>query len=208
MNPDDQLREREVLDAEFVAWSQDPTAQQELALYEGLPATHPLRGFHAGNRDSLKVELPAFQQALKDFHRQFYRTGQMTLSLVGPQSIEALRILAQQFAAALPVGDKVEQAATLPLAVNSYQQVGERSSHLLFAFEALPDSSAEALAFLCHWLNSAKPGGLLAHLQQQRLADGLKAVPLYQFAGQALLHLQFTTQPNPSAPFVNSFWTG
>ena len=193
MDPDDQLREREVLDAEFVAWSQDPTAQQELALYEGLPATHPLRGFHAGNRDSLKVELPAFQQALKDFHRQFYRTGQMTLSLVGPQSIEELRVLAQRFAAALPVGDKVEQAAPLPLAVKSYQQVGERSSHLLFAFEALPDSSAEALAFLCHWLNSAKPGGLLARLQQQRLADGLKAVPLYQFAGQALLHLQFTT---------------
>ena len=192
MNPDDQLREREVLDAEFVAWSQDPTAQQELALYEGLPATHPLRGFHAGNRDSLKVELPAFQQALKDFHQQFYRTGQMTLSLVGPQSIEELRVLAQQFAAALPVGDKVEQAAPLPLAVKSYQQVGERSSNLLCAFDALPDSSAEALAFLCHWLNSAKPGGLLAHLQQQRLADGLKAVPLYQFAGQALLHLQFT----------------
>ncbi|AVX91550.1 pyrroloquinoline quinone biosynthesis protein PqqF [Pseudomonas koreensis] len=192
MNPDDQLREREVLDAEFVAWSQDPIAQQELALYDGLPATHPLRGFHAGNRDSLKVELPAFQQALKDFHQQFYRSGQMTLSLVGPQSIEALRILAQQFAAALPVGDKLEQAATVPLAVNSYQQVGERSSHLLFAFEALPDSSAEALVFLCHWLSSAKPGGLLAHLQQQRLADGLKAVPLYQFAGQALLHLQFT----------------
>ncbi|HGM5551353.1 TPA: pyrroloquinoline quinone biosynthesis protein PqqF [Pseudomonas putida] len=192
MNPDDQLREREVLDAEFVAWSQDPTAQQELALYEGLPATHPLRGFHAGNRDSLKVELPAFQQALKDFHQQFYRTGQMTLSLVGPQSIEELRVLAQRFAAALPVGDKVEQAAPLPLTVKSYQQVGERSSHLLFAFEALPDSSAEALAFLCHWLNSAKPGGLLAHLQQQRLADSLKAVPLYQFAGQALLHLQLT----------------
>ena len=193
MNPHDQLREREVLDAEFVAWSQDPTAQQELALYEGLPATHPLRGFHAGNRDSLKVELPAFQQALKDFHRQFYRTGQMTLSLVGPQSIEELRVLAQQFAAVLQVGDKVEQAAPLPLAVKSYQQVGERSGNLLFAFEALPDSSAEALAFLCHWLNSAKPGGLLARLQQQRLADGLKAVPLYQFAGQALLHLQFTT---------------
>ena len=195
MNSHDQLREREVLDAEFVAWSQDPTAQQELALYEGLPATHPLRGFHAGNRDSLKVELPAFQQALKDFHRQFYRTGQMTLSLVGPQSIEELRVLAQQFAAVLPVGDKVEQAAPLPLAVKSYQQVGERSGNLLFAFEALPDSSAEALAFLCHWLNSAKPGGLLAHLQQQRLADGLKAVPLYQFAGQALLHLQFTAPP-------------
>ncbi|PTT31519.1 pyrroloquinoline quinone biosynthesis protein PqqF [Pseudomonas sp. HMWF021] len=192
MNSHDQLREREVLEAEFVAWSQDPTAQQELALYEGLPVTHPLRGFHAGNRDSLKIELPAFQQALKDFHQQFYRTGQMTLSLVGPQSIEHLRVLAQQFAAVLAVGDKIEQAMPQPLMVKSYQQVGERSSNLLMAFEALPESYAEALAFLCHCLNSAKPGGLLACLQQQNLADSLKAVPLYQFAGQALLHLQFT----------------
>ena len=192
MNPNDQLREREVLDAEFVAWSQDPTAQQALSLYEGLPATHPLRGFHAGNRDSLKVEQPAFQQALKDFHQRFYRSGQMTLSLVGPQSLEVLRTLAQQFAAALPVGDNVAQAATQPLQANSYQQVGEQHCHLLFGFEALPDASVEALAFLCHWLNNAKPGGLLAHLQQQNLAQSLKATPLYQFAGQALLHLQFS----------------
>lgn len=192
MNPDDQLREREVLDAEFVAWSQDPTAQQALSLYEGLPAAHPLRGFHAGNRDSLKVEQPAFQQALKDFHQRFYRSGQMTLSLVGPQNLEALRALAQQFAAALPMGNNVAQAATRPLQVKSYQQVGGQHCNLLFAFQALPDASIEALAFLCHWLNNDKPGGPLAHLQQQNLADSLKATPLYHFAGQALLHLQFT----------------
>ena len=192
MNLDDQLREREVLQAEFVAWSQDPAAQQQFALYEGLPAEHSLRGFHAGNRDSLQVEQAAFQQALKDFHQQFYQTGQMTLSLVGPQSLDELKALAQKFAAILPTGDKVAQAMPLPLAVKSYQQVDERRSNLLFAFEALPESSSEALAFLCHWLNSAKPGGLLAHLQQQKLADGLTATPIYHFAGQALLHLQFT----------------
>jgi coenzyme PQQ biosynthesis probable peptidase PqqF len=190
MNLDDQLREREVLQAEFVAWSQDPTAQQQFALYEGLPTEHPLRGFHAGNRDSLQVESPGFQSALQDFHQRFYRTGQMSLSLVGPQSIDELRELAQQFAAVLPVGDKVAQAAPPPLAVKSYQQVGAHTN-LLFAFDALPESSAEAMAFLCHWLNSAKPGGLLAYLHQQNLADSLKATPLYQFAGQALLHLQF-----------------
>ncbi|WP_406227702.1 pyrroloquinoline quinone biosynthesis protein PqqF [Pseudomonas siliginis] len=190
MNRDDQLREREVLQAEFVAWSQDPTAQQQFALYEGLPAQHPLRGFHAGNRDSLQVESPGFQSALQDFHQRFYRTGQMSLSLVGPQSIDELRELAQQFAAVLPVGDKVAQAAPPPLAVKSYQQVGAHAN-LLFAFDALPESSAEAMAFLCHWLNSAKSGGLLSYLHQQNLADSLKATPLYQFAGQALLHLQF-----------------
>ncbi|MFI8223900.1 pyrroloquinoline quinone biosynthesis protein PqqF [Pseudomonas sp. NPDC085632] len=195
MNPDDQLREREVLQAEFVAWSQDPAAQRQFAMYEGLPAAHPLRGFHAGNRDSLQVQQPAFQQALKDFHQQFYQTGQMALSLVGPQTLEELKALAEQFAAALPVGDNVAQAAPLPLAVKSYQQVDEQSGNLLFAFDALPESSVEALAFLCHYLNSTKPGGLLAYLQQQNLADGLSAAPVYQFAGQALLHLQFTAPP-------------
>ncbi|WP_433898609.1 pyrroloquinoline quinone biosynthesis protein PqqF [Pseudomonas sp. PSE1(2024)] len=196
MNPDDQLREREVLQAEFVAWSQDAAAQQKEALFEGLSAAHPLRGFHAGNRDSLPLEQADFQQALKDFHQQFYRTGQMTLSLLGPQSVEELRTQAEQFAATLTPGDKTAQAAPVRLMDNaqeSYQQVGERHGNLLFALEDLPESSAEALAFLCHWLNSAKPGGLLAHLRQQGLADGLQASVQYQFGGQALLHLQFTS---------------
>ncbi|MFJ7311161.1 pyrroloquinoline quinone biosynthesis protein PqqF [Pseudomonas sp. NPDC098747] len=200
MNLDDQLREREVLQAEFVAWSQDPTAQRQFALYEGLPADHPLRGFHAGNRDTLQVEKPEFQKALTDFHQQFYRSGQMTLSLVGPQSLEELRTLAETFAKALPVGDNVAQTAPPPLKMKSYQQVGERQCNLLFAFDTLPDSSAEALAFLCHSLNSAKPGGLLARLQQQGLADNLKAAPLYHFAGQALLHVAF----NASSESLNS----
>ncbi|QTD32940.1 pyrroloquinoline quinone biosynthesis protein PqqF [Pseudomonas fluorescens] len=196
MNPDDQLREREVLQAEFVAWSQDAAAQQREALFEGLSAAHPLRGFHAGNRESLPVEQADFQQALKDFHQQFYRTGQMTLSLVGPQSVEELRTLAEQFAAALTPGDKTAQIAPVRLMDNaqeSYQQAGERHGNLLFALEDLPESSAEALAFLCHWLNSAKPGGLLAHLRQQGLADVLQASVQYQFGGQALLHLQLTS---------------
>ncbi|MED7667894.1 pyrroloquinoline quinone biosynthesis protein PqqF [Pseudomonas moraviensis subsp. stanleyae] len=190
MNLDDQRREREVLHAEFVAWSQDPTAQQQFALYEGLPALHPLRGFHAGNRDSLQVESPEFQTALQDFHHRFYRTGQMSLSLVGPQSIDELRELALQFAAVLPIGDKVAQVAPPPLTVKSYQQVGAHAN-LVFAFDGLPESSAEAMAFICHWLNGARPGGLLAYLQQQNLAESLKAAAVYQFAGQALLHLQF-----------------
>ncbi|MFJ7108267.1 pyrroloquinoline quinone biosynthesis protein PqqF [Pseudomonas sp. NPDC098740] len=195
MNPDDQRREREVLHAEFVAWSRDTTAQQRFALVDGLSAAHPLRAFHAGNRYSLPVPQPEFQHALLDFYKRFYQTRQMTLNLAGPQSIDELRAMAQSFGAAIPVGEKVPQQAPTSLmdsSNKSYQQVGARRLDLLFAFDALPDSSPEALAFLCHWLNAAKPGGLLAQLRERGLADSLKAAPLYQFAGQALLHIEFT----------------
>ncbi|VVQ14479.1 hypothetical protein PS918_05727 [Pseudomonas fluorescens] len=204
MNLEDQQREREVLQAEFVAWSQDATAQQQLALFDGLSPQHPLRGFHAGNRDSLPVEQPAFQQALQGFYQQFYQAGQMTLSLVGPQPLEALKALAQEFADALPEGEKVPRQAPVALMdtlTKSYQQPHERRLDLLFAFETLPERSPEALAFLCHWLNNAKSGGLLAELRSRGWADSLKAAPLYQFAGQALLHIECTLNADaqPSA---------
>ena len=201
MNPDDQLREREVLHAEFVAWSKDAVAQQQLALFDGLSSTHPLRGFHAGNRDSLPVPQPEFQQALRDFNQRFYQTGQMTLSLVGPQTLDELREMAQRFSKEIPAGQRVPQQAPEALmnaSETTFQQTGERRLDLLFAFETLPESSPEAFAFLCHWLNAAKPGGLVATLREQGLADSLKAAPLYQFAGQALLHIEFITTQSES----------
>ncbi|VVP94685.1 hypothetical protein PS934_01948 [Pseudomonas fluorescens] len=199
MNPDDQQREREVLQAEFVTWSQDPVAQQQRALFDGLSEIHPLRGFHAGNRDSLPVSQPEFQQALQDFYQRFYQTGQMTLSLAGPQSLDELRGLAETFASVIAGGEKATQQSPAPLMATSnasYQQAGECRLDLLFALQALPDSAAEALGFLCHWLNAEKPGGLLADLRERGLAEKLKAESLYQFAGQALLHFEFTLPAN------------
>jgi coenzyme PQQ biosynthesis probable peptidase PqqF len=202
MNLDDQHREREVLHAEFIAWSQDGAAQQQVALLGGLSDAHPLRGFHAGNRDTLPVPQPEFQQALQDFHQRYYQTGQMTLSLAGPQSLDELRLLAEAFGKVIAKGEKVPQqppTALMAGADNRYQQASEHRLDLLFALEALPDSSPEALDFLCHWLNTAKPGGLLAELRKQGRADNLKARPLYQFAGQALLHIEFTLPANAVA---------
>jgi coenzyme PQQ biosynthesis probable peptidase PqqF len=202
MNPDDQLREREVLHAEYVAWSQDPTAQQQFALFNGLSQAHPLRGFHAGNRDSLPVAQPEFQQALQDFYQRYYQTGQMTLSLSGPQSLDELREMANAFGSVIAKGEVSAQQAPTPLmetSDRSYQQAGEQRLDLLFTLETLSESSAEALAFLCHWLNTEKPGGLLADLHERGLALKLKATPLYQFAGQALLHIEFTLPANAAA---------
>ncbi len=188
---EDQLREREVLHAEFIAWSQDATAQQQQALLEGVAADHPLRAFHAGNRDSLPVEHEDFQQALRDFYEGFYQTGQMTLSLAGPQSLAELEALAQQFGAALKTAPLLPQKpAPALLAGNqrTYQHTDEHHWHQVMVSEASPD----ALDFLCLWLNASAPGGLLADLQSRQWVSAIDATVLYQFAGQAVLDIKFT----------------
>ncbi|MGY1881076.1 pyrroloquinoline quinone biosynthesis protein PqqF [Pseudomonas reactans] len=199
---EDQLREREVLHAEFVAWSRDAKAQQQVALLEGLAADHPLRGFHAGNRDSLPVEREAFQQALQEFHTQFYQSGQMTLSLAGPQSLEALEALAQSFSEQLTSGPLRPQSAPPALMqgdARSYQHTTHHHLHYVIACNA----PREALAFLCTWLNASAPGGLLAELKTRQLAATLQASVIYDFVGQAVLDIDFTT-PGESATQIEA----
>ncbi|SEM78100.1 coenzyme PQQ biosynthesis probable peptidase PqqF [Pseudomonas sp. ok272] len=210
LDPDDQRREREVLEAEFIAWSQDASAQQQHALFAGLAADHPLRGVHAGNRDSLKVEQPAFQQALRAFHQRFYHSARMSLSLVGPMPLDELHTLANSFGAAF-ISKETSAQDTPPALMTGasahYQQASERRLDLLFTLEALPDASREALDFLCTWVNTTKPGGLLAELRQRHLIEQLKATPLYQFGGQALLHVAFTlTDAAAAAPTITALF--
>ncbi|MFL1503511.1 pyrroloquinoline quinone biosynthesis protein PqqF [Pseudomonas sp. S191] len=188
---EDQLREREVVHAEFIAWSQDAKAQQEVALLEGLAADHPLRGFHAGNRDSLPVEREAFQQALREFHAHFYQSAQMTLSLAGPQPLDELQALAEQFSEALasgPLHPQAEPPALMQGAARAYQHAANHHLHHVIAC----DVPRQALDFLCTWLNASAPGGLLAELKARKLASALQASVLYHFAGQALLDIDFT----------------
>lgn len=208
---DDQLREREVLQAEFVAWSQDAKAQQQVALLEGVANGHPLRDFHAGNRDSLPVETEAFQQGLRTFHAQFYQSGQMTLSLAGPQPLDQLQALAHRFGEIIIPGSghpQVAPPALMQSQPQAYRHVAGQHLHHVIACNA----PREALEFLCTWLNNPAPGGLLAELQAQGLATALHASVLYHFAGQALLDIDVTlSQPGEPAAQVEALlhdWLG
>jgi len=216
---EDQLREREVLHAEFVAWSQDAKAQQQVALLEGLAAAHPLRAFHAGNRDSLPVESEAFQQALRGFYERFYQREQMTLSLAGPQPLEELEALAQQFSEQMTSGSLHPQATPPALMTGDEQRYQHTDrDHLHHVITC--DVPREALDFLCTWLNASAPGGLLANLRTRQLATALQASVLYHFDGQAVLDIDFTlgTQSEPATQieallhdwlsfFAHSDWT-
>lgn len=177
----DQLREREVLHAEFIAWWRDAATGQQLQQCAGLSPQHPLRGFHAGNRYSLPVPRQAFQQALQDFYQRFYQAGQMTLCLAGPQSLHDLKALATTTCRSQLVGEAipgVTQNAPPKLLDDGKTELAINHSDLLFACEDLPDGADEAAAFLCHCLNGSRAAGVV---------ESIKAEVIYQFAGQLLI---------------------
>ena len=188
---DRQRREREVIHAEFIAWARNPQAQREFALLQAVSPLHPLGGFHAGNRHSLALQDPAFQQALEGFHRRFYHGGQLTLSLCGPQPADELEALGRQYGGLFAIGGKVPQSeppALLERPMDIAQQPGELD--LLFAHERLPQGAEAALELLTAWLDDSRPGGWVATLRERGWLLGHSTKVLYAFAGQLLWHVQ------------------
>ncbi|MDD2059257.1 pyrroloquinoline quinone biosynthesis protein PqqF [Pseudomonas sp. GD03860] len=184
-----QAREREVIHAEFIAWSRNAQAQAQFALLQAVSKRHPLSGFQAGNRYSLPIHSAYFQVALQGFHQRFYQAGQMTLSLCGPQSLDVLQTLANSIASQIAVGAKVAQHPPPALAAHALEPVLNGSQlELLQAVEQLPAGADQAIDFLTTWLTDTRPGGLLAALRERGWAHAIECSALYSFAGQALLH--------------------
>ncbi|MNJ36705.1 Protease 3 precursor [compost metagenome] len=185
-----QMREREVIHAEFIAWSRNPLAQSQFALLQRVSKQHRLSAFHAGNRYSLPVHSGDFQSALQRFHHRFYQAGQMHLSLSGPQSLEALQALAHSAANILAKGNRVQQVTPSALAdCKLVPQLNGQQLDLLLAVEQQPAALEPAIDYLATWLTDAREGGPLAALRQRGWLQSLEFSPLYSFAGQALLHL-------------------
>ncbi|NQD56135.1 pyrroloquinoline quinone biosynthesis protein PqqF [Pseudomonas sp. CM25] len=177
-----QRREREVIHAEFIAWSRNPQAQQQFALLQSVSRAHPLGAFHAGNRHTLALHDPAFQQALAGFHQRFYQGGQIVLSLCGPQPLDELEQLGRQHAALFATGEHVPQVPPPPLAPTPMPHV--------FTHDNLPAGAEQALELLIALLGDSRPGTWLGALRQRGWLHSFKAEPLYAFGGQLLWHIE------------------
>lgn len=186
-----QRREREVIHAEFIAWSRDAQAQQAFMRLQRVSPRHPLSGFHAGNRYTLPVHDPAFQQALHGFHQRFYQGAHITMSLCGPQPLEALQALGETYGRSLRADTPVPRRPPPPLTESSLLpcQEGPRLD-LLFAHEALPEGADAALEALLDWLTDDREGTWRGVLERRGWVQEVNAEVLYSHAGQALWHVQ------------------
>ncbi|MGQ7957402.1 pyrroloquinoline quinone biosynthesis protein PqqF [Pseudomonas sp. SP16.1] len=190
-----QLREREVLDAEYQARSQDADSRIDHALGQALAAGHRCGDFLAGDRASLALEQAAFQQALQGYHRRHYQAGCMRLVLVGPQSLAELLDIGRSLLEELPAGEVVVRQAPPPMlplrAPRLALQHVDAGLYLGYAVQLDEPGLAAALELLLEVLQDPAPGGLLAGLRAARLCSQLQARLLYRHAGQCLLRLDF-----------------
>ncbi|AXM97685.1 pyrroloquinoline quinone biosynthesis protein PqqF [Pseudomonas plecoglossicida] len=188
---DRQRGEREVIHAEFIAWSRNPQARQQFAMLQSVCANHPLSAFHAGNRYTLALQDPAFQRALVGFHARFYRGGQITLSLCGPQTLDDLEQLGRQAADLFTPGAPVAQLPAPALTAEPGAPV--------FAHDDLPAGAEQALELLMACLGDVRPGSWLDALQQREWLQGFEARMLYAFGGQLLWHIDLKLNPDGDA---------
>lgn len=205
---DAQRREREVLHAEFIAWSRSADTRRDLALAAGLPTDHPAAGFHAGNRYSLPLQSRAFQRALRAFQHQHYRAGNALLVLAGPQPLAELAGLAREYGAVLASAPAPANAAPPPLPATGerWQTITATPPRLAlqFALDDLPPGSWEAAELLETLLLGDHPGGLPALLRQAGQAARLSLAWPYRQALQGLLQLDFSPGPQASPGHLTS----
>ncbi|TXR34457.1 pyrroloquinoline quinone biosynthesis protein PqqF [Ectopseudomonas mendocina] len=194
---DAQVREREVLHAEYQARSQDADSRIDHALGQALAAGHRCGAFLAGDRSTLVVESAEFQRALRDHHQRHYQARHMHLTLVGPQPAEQLLDIAEALLGALPAGEGDACSAPpldlLPLrAPCLHLQHSRRGVYLGLAVQLDTPHLNASLDLLLDTLHDPAPGGLLAGLRELQLCRQLQARVLYQHAGKCLLRLDFT----------------
>lgn len=191
-----QVREREVLHAEYQARSQDADSRIDHAFGQALAAGHRCSDFLAGDRSTLLVESEAFQQALRAYHQRHYQAGHMCLTLVGPQAPEQLLDVAEALLGPWPsavIEDDCKPVADLlPLRASRLILQHDRPAvHLGFAAQVDGCQLQVPLELLLDALHDPAPGGLLAGLRERQLCRQLQVRELYRHQGQCLLRLDF-----------------
>ncbi|ELY3739556.1 pyrroloquinoline quinone biosynthesis protein PqqF [Cronobacter sakazakii] len=163
------MQEAQVIDAEYRLLAQDAATRREAALLALMAGDARLTRLRIGNKRAFGEDPARLRAALTAFHHQHYHAGNLHLWLCGPQPLETLEKLACEAAA------HIQPGVAAPLAINA--RTGESGALAQPGFAQLelsfllPADVRPALRLLEQCLHSEAPGGLMAALRAQTLAD-------------------------------------
>ncbi|ELY7520344.1 pyrroloquinoline quinone biosynthesis protein PqqF [Cronobacter sakazakii] len=163
------MQEAQVIDAEYRLLAQDAATRREAALLALMAGDACLKRLRIGHQAAFGEDPARLRAALTAFHHQHYHAGNLHLWLCGPQPLETLEKLACEAAA------RIRPGVAAPLAINA--RTGESGALAQPGFAQLelsfllPADVRPALRLLEQCLHSEAPGGLMAALRAQTLAD-------------------------------------
>ncbi|ELY2624582.1 pyrroloquinoline quinone biosynthesis protein PqqF [Cronobacter sakazakii] len=163
------MQEAQVIDAEYRLLAQDAATRREAALLALMAGDARLTRLRIGNKRAFGEDPARLRAALTAFHERHYHAGNLYLWLCGPQPLETLEKLACEAAA------RIRPGVAAPLAINA--RTGESGALAQPGFAQLelsfllPADARPALRLLEQCLHSQAPGGLMAALRAQTLAD-------------------------------------
>ncbi|ELY4219124.1 pyrroloquinoline quinone biosynthesis protein PqqF [Cronobacter sakazakii] len=163
------MQEAQVIDAEYRLLAQDAATRREAALLALMAGDARLTRLRIGNKRAFGEDPARLRAALTAFHERHYHAGNLHLWLCGPQPLETLEKLACEAAA------RIQPGVATPLAINA--RTGESGALAQPGFAQLelsfllPADVRPALRLLEQCLHSEAPGGLMAALRAQTLAD-------------------------------------
>lgn len=196
-----------VIDAEDRLLQHHASARAEAALCAPVTSPGLFQRFRTGNRRAFGDNVTDLQAALRAFHQRFFCSGNMTLWLQGPQSLDALTDLASSFAAAFQARDTARMPEPqITLSPNRTLALYQDGPTALWQSWLIPAALRDSVTLLRAFLLDEAPGGLLATLSARNLATGLQVKWLYQSETTVWLAVVMTTeQPAAVVPHIASF---
>ncbi|MEX5384180.1 pyrroloquinoline quinone biosynthesis protein PqqF [Cronobacter muytjensii] len=167
--PEPLMQETQVIDAEYRLLTQDAATRREAAILATMAGDTRLTRLRIGHQAAFGDDAARLRAALTAFHQQHYHAANLHLWLCGPQPLNELDALAREAAARITPG--VAQPLTVKAHSGQECALAQPGITQLALSFLLPVAVRPALRLLTHTLRSEAPGGLMAALREQTLAD-------------------------------------
>ncbi len=183
-------KERQAVESEYQLKLKDDMRRLYQVHKELVNPAHPFAKFSVGNLDTLsdhiddQGQVHTIRDEIIDFYQQHYSADLMTLSLIGPQSLDQLEALAQQHFSTINNQKLAGKTITTPLLLDTdygrYVQVEpEKDTRKLVLTFSLPGMNqfyrSKPLSYFANLIGDEGPGSLLEYLKQQQLITSLSA---------------------------------
>ena len=198
-------RERHAVNSEYQARMQDDGRRVYEAVEKALNPEHPFNRFSVGSLDTLQdTDAGSLRQRLVDFYTAHYGAGVMRLSLVGPQSLDALEKLTRSNFSDVPNRDLKRPEIDIPLVtqgelparleVKALKQ--ERELAFMFPIDdPIEHYRTQPVSYLANLIGHEGEGSLLAALKAKGWADALSAGGGLSDGHNAMLSIDITLTP-------------